>query len=469
MVNMKSLLSGILLLSFMLVQNSWAATHTNVYPFKVIKKIEIDRSVQDPQEIVNRLIDVIRDNLVETSNGYFEIISSDDSMDVKLPVDTIRFNPNMVNGQMESAAQIEVITEDDRQMMSDNGKYGVTLPWNISVFSTDDMLAQMMDMMSGKTDSSAPTKNFIMVTIINPLMISKVAYRNLNWNDNFLLNSHLRSVEKALDKNINIILKTQTDYKWADNYNPMYNGMLKITDKDVKEYPIEKFLPELRVSGVKKDKVTTAYTDHLREIYAYTITPGTELNTISEITKAFFIAMSEWKDPDQPFDLDLSAMNGPKIHFDNLDDAKAKIPGMLDEMYGSLWATNVASQPWNYKRRFSVDEYGNVDLVEMCSRYFGSMMTGMGFHHIPSQPCMLGFRQEGEDTFINMFSAGGTLRFAFKDVTMMMNMMNMPVQLYLFKFFPDFINNELAALINGALEASGATERFEIIKFSDKY
>ena len=492
---MKKVLLLVLLLSFGFVQPLTAATFTNEYPFYVVKQIEIDRSIQDPKEIIHHVIEVLRENVEQSSWGYFQVISSNDGME-PLPVNVIHCPPNWVNGQLESASQIELISDKDRQFIRDlGGQYGVTLPWNISVFSTSDMLAQMISTMPN-SEFEMPVKNYIMVTIGNPMLTSKVAYRDLDWRTNMAINQHLKDTRTLLKNNVERILTNRTNYNWKNNNNPMYNGMLKVTKKDVDAFPAEKLLPELLVSD-GKDDVAAAYTNYVRKMYGWCTTPGTQLNGISKMTAAFFDAMFSWEDPNQPFDLDMSGMGGPAIHFDNLEDAKTKIPTLLDNMYGPLWAGNMVSQPWQYMRRFSVDFDGDVDVVEMYSAYFAGIMTASGFHHAPALPCMVGFRvgdmvdvcdscecdepdnswpednsirgRQIQGAFINMYAAEGTLRFAFKDVTMMMQMMDMPVQLYMFQIFPDYIYNELAALANGAIQQTGRPERFELVKFSDKF
>ncbi len=459
-----------------------AAVSTDQKPFKVIAKMEYDRSQHDPLEIIHQVTDVLLENIEEASNGELNIVESYDGMEPDQPIKVLHFPPAEVNGEIQYGAQIEVWTDNDNAFITSLGaKYGVATPWNICVVSSPDMMGMMMGMIGGggspgETDPSGDKKDYILVTMVNPLAISKTVYRDLNWSDNSSFNRHCKNVTRIINKSTMAVLKADTDYRWKASYSELiYNG-LAIKQKDVKNIPLDQAMPSLYIAGASADTVASNYTDYVRTIPPM-FKPGGQLECVGKTVTKLFTDLFAWMDPNMPFDCDLTQPPycGPVVHFDNLDDFKAKFPEMINQMFMPLWRQNLVGQPWKYIRRFGEGENNEVNVVEMCSKFYASMATGTGFHHAPALPCMLGFYNDENcansrcvtcppscGSNVNMLTASAAFAWFFKDAAMMMDMMNMPVQAFMFEKFPLIINYEISALVNGGLQNAGVPERMPL-------
>ncbi len=450
-----------------------AAVDYPVMPFKVIKKLEIPQG-STPEErhaLVLEIAEIIKDNIEDYSHDYLKLMTSMDGMEPHFPVEIIHFPTTPISGQDEFAAEVEVLTEKDLYYFDKfgNGK-AIGGPWSITIFSTSSMTAEMMTQVGKKLDlklGPVDPKDYIIVSIINPLAVSKVSYQELKSRDNRKFNLHCRNVGYKLQRALTRILDEQTLYDWKTNVNPMYDGLLPILNKDLDKLTKEEITPTLLVPDINADVVADTYTDYVKELAPKYKPGGTFANT-NKMVQVLFGDLFAWQDPNASFDCDLSAYGGPVLHYDNLDDFKAQFGGLVDSMFGPLWDNNLTSQGWKYGRRLQFGEDGNINLMEMCTKFYAITALGTGLHHTPAMPCMVSIYQEGDDAGLSMYTAKATFTFFFKDATMMMEMLDMPVQAFMFAAFPDFIYNDEAALLNGSLDNLNVDPayRFKIKRFS---
>ncbi len=447
-----------------------AAVSYPVMPFTVIKKLPVDPATIDRKALVHEVAETIKEHIEDYSNGYFTLMTANDGMD-PLPVEIIEFPTTPIQGQDEFAAVVEVLTAKDSKFYSQfgNGK-AVSGPWSISVYTSSSLTAQMFkqlgDLLGIELGPEDPA-DYVLVSIINPLAVSKISFQELNWWDNLKFNQHCKLVSDRLTDALNRILAEQTTYDWRMNLNPMYNGLLPITDADLDKLTEDDITPTVVVPNADANSLADAFTGYVRALAPmYNSGPLADLN---QMVQVLFGSLFSWMDPDTPFDCDLTPYGGPILHFNNLDDFKTQFPGMVDSMFGPLWDQNLTTQGWKYGRRLQVGDAGNIaNLMEMCTKFYAITALSSGLHHTPAMPCMVSIYQDGDDAGLNMYTAKATFTFFFKDATMMMELMNMPVQAFMFSAFPDFVYNDLAALLNGSLVAAGVDPayRFPIKRFS---
>jgi hypothetical protein len=446
-----------------------AAVSHPVMPYQVIKKLRVDPATTDRKALVHDVVNTIKENIEVYSCGYFTLLTAEDGMETA-PIEIVEFPTTPIQEQEEFAAEVEVLTAKDNEFYQQFGNAkAVSGPWSILVYTSSSLTAQMLNQLGGLLEIQLGPQDpadFVLVSIINPLAISKISYQDLNWRDNKKFNQHCWQVRRNLTKALNRILTEQTDYAWRPNFNSMYNGLLPITNSDLGKLTDDDITPTVVVPDYDANKLADAYTDYVRDL-APMYKSGGDLANLNKMVQVLFSALFSWMDPEDSFDCDLTTYGGPVLHFEDLDDFKAQFPGMVDDLFGPLWDDNLTSQGWKYVRRLQVGDPANANLMEMCTKFYAITALGTGLHHTPAMPCMTSIYQDGDDAGLNMFTAKATFTFFFKDATMMMELMDMPVQAFMFSAFPDFVYNDLAALINGSLDAEGvdASYRFPIKRF----
>jgi hypothetical protein len=446
-----------------------AAVSYPVMPFLVIKKLQIDPATTDRKALVHEVAETIKENIEDYSSGYFTLMTSEDGMDAA-PIEIIEFPTTPIEEQEEFAAQVEVLTAKDSEFYHQFGNAkAVSGPWSIIIYSSSSLTAQMLNHLGGSLGIELGPHNpanYVLVSIINPLAVSKISFQDLNKRDNRRFNRHCWQVRCNLTTALNCILAEQTDYAWRYNFNSMYNGLLPIINADLDKLTEDEITPTVVVPDYDANKLADTYTEYIRDL-APMYKSGGDLADFNKMVQVLFSSLFGWKDPGDSFDCDLTSYGGPVLHFENIDDFKSQFPAMVDELFGPLWKNNLASQGWKYARRLQVGDEGNINLMEMCTKFYAVTALGTGLHHTPAMPCMASIYQEGDDVGLNMFTAKATFTFFFKDATMMMELMDMPVQAFMFSAFPDFVYNDLAALMNGSLAAEGIDKsyRFPIKRF----
>ncbi len=452
-----------------------AGVRTDVKPFNVIAKMEYDRNSTDPKQLVDEITEVLLENLEAASGDAFRIVESSDGMEQERPIRVIRFPAAMVNGKIQYANQLEIWTNEDDDFLSGFGpRYGVATPWNISIVSSPDMMRMMLNMLAANESigefSPKPEKDLILVTMMNPLVISKTIYRDLPWMDNIAFNSHCRRLTGIVEKSVMTVLRSHTGYDWKPSASELIYDGIPVTKEDVDAIPITEALPSMHIARYSADTVSGNYKAYLRNIPAL-FKPGAPLENVGKMVVKLFTDLFSWIDPESPFECDLTPYGGPVIRFENLDDFKAQFPGMVNKMFLPLWKQNLVAQPWKYIRAIREGREGEVQIVEMCSKFYASMAMGTGMHHASALPAMVGFWEQecgdphcpvGCGSNVNMIASSASFSWYFKDAVMMMDMMNMPVQSYLFQNFPKLIRYEISALINGGLAITGARERLPL-------
>jgi hypothetical protein len=446
-----------------------AAVSHPVMPYRVIKKLPVDPATTDRKALVHEVAETIKEHIEDYSHGYFTLMTADDGMD-PAPIDIIEFPTISIQGQDEFAAEVEVLTAMDNEFYDRFGNAkAVSGPWSIVVYTSSSQTAQMLNQLGsllGIDLCPEDPADYVLVSILNPLAVSKISFRELNWLDNLWFNLHCCQVRYNLTMALNRILAGQTGYAWQQNWNQIYNGLLPITRADLDKLTEADITPTVVVPDYDANELADAYTDYVRSLSPM-YKSGGELAGLNQMVQVLFSSLFSWMDPEDSFDCDLTAYGGPVLHFENLDDFKAQFPGMVDGMFSPLWENNLTTQGWKYVRRLRVGDARNANLMEMCAKFYAITALGTGLHHTPAMPCMTNIYQDGDDAGLNMFTAKATFTLFFKDATMMMEQMNKPVQAFMFSAFPDLVYNDLAALLNGSLEAEGVDEayRFPIKRF----
>lgn len=487
-------------LTMLLTCTAQAATSNNVSAFNVIAKIAIDRSQVDEHALVEEIAEAIKGEFANYNYNHLKPISAEENMEGLDVVDIVHFPAVNIQGSTEYAALVELWSPRDNYYLERlSPKYGVNAPWAISVYTISAASLQMLSVAHPELNPAGSEDQFtdyIVVSAINPLAVSKVGYTDLPRFHNLMFNAHCARVKSEIKAGVSNALCYDTDLDWdmaskffsrwwwkapAFDVNDLLAGV-DITNSDVAGLPQDVTMPSVTIPGASATDVAAALKGYMRATMPM-YKSGGPLANFNGLVREFMGDLFSWSGQ-APFDKSYeNPMYDPSnpatgeplmdIYFEDVADMKAQVPTLLNMMFVPMWTgQNPARMPlmtqgWKFPRAFALGNNDEVQIIELCTMFYAQMALGTGMHHTPAMPCMAAVYQDGDDAVAQMFTAKATFSAFFKDSVIAMDTMNMEAQTYLFAIFPEVIYNDVAAMYNGAFQQAGIDARFEIRPFTN--
>ncbi len=137
----------------------------------------------------------------------------------------------------------------------------------------------------------------------------------------------------------------------------------------------------------------------------------------------------------------------------------------LIEQGKDIWAKGEAFQNWDLLKTMDFsDETGNTyQRIEVSQQFYASMGMRFGLHHMPALPCSVGVWKDSTGVHINLTNPRFLFDYLFSDIKLDPNNEKQQRMRQILKLFPSILYNELANMINGAINDLAGTEKFELL------